>query len=123
MLPLSLFVCFIFLVFFKLEIAEGKLLTIFLCNKKKQFCKQFYRTGNFKYASTSLPITQYLLIWFQISLYFPVRHESAAPYLSQKDTLEKNVLQSLQHSPDFYGLMYAFQDSLLTLKQSQKLLL
>lgn len=72
----------------KKEIAEGKLLSIFLC--KKQFCKQFYRTENFKYLSTFL-LCQYKHSTYKsgfryhcIFLSFPVWRESAALYLVKK---------------------------------------
>lgn len=87
----------------KMDIAKGKLLAIFLC--KKQSCKQFYGTENFASIFFTLSIqTQYLQIWFQILLHFPVLSCMTwiwSSVLSQKDILEKTILQSLQYSPDF----------------------
>lgn len=65
---------------------------MFLC--KKQSCKQFYGTENFVSTFTLSIQTQYLQIWFQILLHFPVLSCMTwiwSSVLSQKDTLEKTV--------------------------------
>lgn len=97
-----------FFFFFKIEIAKGKLLAIFLC--KKQCCKQFYGTENFKYVST------FLLSKYKHSTYkshfrypcifrsFPVLPESAALYLVKKTHWKKPFC-------NLYNICQIFKDS------------
>lgn len=99
---LRLFVCL------KTEIAESKLLAIFLC--KKQSCKQFYGTENFKYVSTFFPCQykhstyksgfKYLCIF----LSFPVWLESAALYLVKRIHWKKTFC-------NLYNIHQIFKDS------------